>query len=32
MASTIIVDKIQKEIMNKHPDILKAVNTNGSRS
>ena len=27
-----IVDKIQKEIMNEQPDILKAVNTNGSRS
>ena len=27
-----IVDKIQKEIMTEHPDILKAVNTNGSTS
>ena len=27
-----IVDKIQKEIMNEQPDILKSVNTNGSRS
>ena len=27
-----IVDKIQKEIMDEYPDILKAVNTNGSTS
>ena len=27
-----IVDKMQKDIMDAHPNILKAVNTNGSRS